>query len=121
MSLQNEAGYFLTITKTVEALVFAYKSLGVDVFYDKQSLLAGDIFEELIFEYIDTSDLFILCWSQNAAKSDYVIKAKNRALLHAYPQQSLKDATLKIIPISISPKADLPEDMINIYHFASIE
>lgn len=107
--------------KIAEALVLAYKSQGMEVFYDKHSLFAGDIFEELIFERIDSSDVFVLCWSQNAAKSEYVIKEKNRALLHAYPQQSLKDATLKILPFSITPKAELPEDMINIYHFASIE
>lgn len=108
-------------TQIAEALVLAYKSQGMEVFFDKQSLMPGEIFEEIIFDRIDSSDVFVLCWSQNAAASDYVIKEKNRALLHAYPQKSVKDATLKIIPISIQPKADLPEDMIDIYHFANIE
>lgn len=41
-----------------------------------------------IFGYIDSSDLFVLCWSKNAAASDYVAKEKSRALLRTYPQLS---------------------------------
>ena len=39
---------------------------------------------------------------------------------HAYPQKSVREATLKICPVSIAPKADLPDDMSSIYHFESI-
>lgn len=101
----------------VKNLALAYKAQGVDYFFDRDKLCAGDVYEEKIFNFIDTSDLFILCWSQNAAQSSYVAKEKSRALMHAYPQQSYKEATLKIYPISIEPRAPLPEDMKGIYNF----
>lgn len=44
--------------------------------------------------------------TKNAAASDYVAKEKGRALLRAYPQLSQRDATLKICPISIEPRAE---------------
>lgn len=101
----------------IKFLALAYKAQGVDYFYDRDSLAPGDVYEEKIFDYIDQSDLFVLCWSKNAAVSDYVAKEKGRALLRAYPQCSLRDATLKICPISIEPKADLPSDMKEVYNF----
>lgn len=101
----------------IRLLALAYKAQGVDYFYDRDSLAMGDVYGEKIFDYIDSADLFILCWSENAAKSDYVAKEKARALLRAYPQLSLTDATLKICPISIEPRADLPSDMEKIYNF----
>ena len=104
----------------IRLLALAYKAQGVDYFYDRDSLAPGDVYEEKIFDYIDSSDLFVLCWSKNAAASDYVAKEKGRALLRAYPQISQRDATLKICPISIEPRADLPSDMKEVYNFEVI-
>jgi len=104
----------------IKLLALAYKAQGVDYFYDRDSLAPGDVYEEKIFDYIDSSDLFVLCWSKNAAASDYVAKEKSRALLRAYPQLSQRDATLKICPISIEPRADLPSDMKEVYNFEVI-
>lgn len=104
----------------IKLLALAYKAQGVDYFYDRDSLAPGDVYEEKIFDYIDSSDLFVLCWSQNAAVSDYVSKEKGRALLRAYPHLSRKEATLRICPISIEPRADLPGDMKDIYNFEVI-
>ena len=104
----------------IKLLALAYKAQGVDYFYDRDSLAPGDVYEEKIFDYIDSSDLFVLCWSKNAALSDYVAKEKGRALLRAYPQLSQRDATLKICPISIEPRADLPSDMKEVYNFEVI-
>ena len=104
----------------IKLLALAYKAQGVDYFYDRDSLAPGDVYEEKIFDYIDSSDLFVLCWSKNAAASDYVAKEKGRALLRAYPQLSLKEATLKICPISIEPRTDLPSDMKEVYNFEVI-
>lgn len=101
----------------IKLIALAYKAQGVDYFYDRDSLNPGDVYEEKIFDYIDNSDLFVLCWSKNAAVSEYVAKEKGRALLRAYPQLSLKDATLKICPISIEPRAELPSDMKEVYNF----
>ena len=47
----------------------------------------------------------------SASVSNYVAKEKGRALLRAYPQLSQRDATLKICPISIESRADLPSDV----------
>ncbi len=104
----------------IKLLALAYKAQGVDYFYDRDSLAPGDVYEEKIYDYIDSSDLFVLCWSKNAAASDYVAKEKGRALLRAYPQLSQRDATLKICPISIEPRADLPSDMKEVYNFEVI-
>ena len=104
----------------IKLLALAYKAQGVDYFYDKDSLAPGDVYEEKIFDYIDSSDLFVLCWSKNAAVSDYVAKEKGQALLRAYPQLSQREATLKICPISIEPRADLPSDMKEVYNFEVI-
>lgn len=104
----------------IKLLALAYKAQGVDYFYDRDSLAPGDVYEEKIFDYIDSSDLFVLCWSKNAAVSDYVAKEKGRVLLRAYPQICQRDATLKICPISIEPRADLPSDMKEVYNFEVI-
>lgn len=104
----------------VKHIALAYKAQGVDYFFDRDKLAAGDIYEEEIFRYIDNADLFILCWSANAAKSDYVLKETTHALLRAYPQLSRQEAKLKIYPISIKPRAAYPQNMIDIYNFEEI-
>lgn len=104
----------------IKFIAMAYKAQGVEYFFDRHVLVSGDVYEEKIFDFIDMADLFILCWSQNAAKSDYVNKEKKRAMLHAYPQRRVEDATIKICPISIAPKAELPDDMKAIYTFEEI-
>lgn len=104
----------------IKFIALAYKAQGVDYFYDRDSLKPGDVYDEKIFDYIDRSDLFVLCWSKNAAVSKYVAKERGRALLRAYPQRSLKDATLKICPVSIDPRAELPSDMKDVYNFEII-
>lgn len=106
--------------KQVQHLAQAYKAQGADYFFDKHNLRGGDVYEEKILKYIDSADLFILCWSKNAAKSDYVAKEKRRALSHAFPQISRSEATLTIYPISIEPRAKLPNDMDSIYNFEVI-
>lgn len=89
-------------------------------FFDRKYLKAGDVFPQVIQDYINSADLFVLCWSKNAAVSDYVVKEKGRALLRAYPQLSQRDATLKICPISIEPRADLPSNTKEVYNFEVI-
>ena len=106
--------------ETIKHLAAAYKAQGVDYFFDRNNLGGGDVYEEKIFNYIDHADLFVLCWSANAAKSSYVAKEIKRALKHAYPQLSKEKATLKIYPISINPKASYPESMKDIYNFIEL-
>lgn len=90
-------------------------------FFDRKYLKAGDVFPQVIQDYINSADLFILCWSENASKSEYVQKERSQALKRAFPQvQPEKAAKLRIHPISIEPYAELPSDMKNYYHFGEM-
>ena len=103
---------------------FLHKGLemgGVEHFFDRDYLKAGDVFPQVIQDYINTADLFILCWSENASKSEYVEKERMQALLRAFPQvKPEKDAKLRIYPMSIEPRAELPSDMKENYHFGEL-
>ena len=103
----------------VKFMAKAYNAQGVDYFFDRDYLKAGDIYPKKIREYIDTSDLFILCWSENAAKSEYVEKEKSQALSLSKNIDD-KNGTLKIHPLSIEPRAELPSDMKDDYNFEVI-
>lgn len=90
-------------------------------FFDRKYLKAGDVFPQVIQDYINSADLFILCWSGNAAKSEYVKKERIQALGRAFPQiRPEQEAKLRIYPLSIEPHAELPNDMKDNYHFEVI-
>lgn len=90
-------------------------------FFDRKYLKAGDVFPQVIQDYINSADLFILCWSENASKSEYVDKERRQALERAFPQvKPEQDAKLRIYPMSIEPRAELPSDMKENYHFGEI-
>ena len=90
-------------------------------FFDRKYLKAGDVFPQVIKDYINSADLFILCWSENASKSEYVQKERLQALERAFPQvKPEQEAKLRIYPMSIEPRAELPIDMKNYYHFGEI-
>lgn len=102
----------------VKYIARAYDAQGVDYFFDRHYLKPGDIFPLKIKEYIDNADLFILCWSANAAKSKYVDLERRQALERAFPKvKPFEDAPLSIYPISIEPRAELPIDMRETYNF----
>lgn len=107
--------------KRVKSFHEGLKVAGIDHFFDRSYLKAGDIFPEVIQNYIDSADLFVLFWSENASRSDYVEKERLQALTRAFPQvQPRYNAKLTIYPISIQPKAELPEDMKDKYHFGEL-
>jgi len=90
-------------------------------FFDRKYLKAGDVFPQVIQDYINSADLFILCWSENASKSEYVQKERLQALERAFPQvKPEQEAKLRIYPMSIEPHAELPSDMKENYHFGEI-
>ena len=90
-------------------------------FFDRKYLKAGDVFPQVIQDYINSADLFILCWSENASKSEYVQKERLQALERAFPQvKPEQEAKLRIYPMSIEPRAELPSDMKENYHFGEI-
>lgn len=105
----------------VQYMARAYDAQGVDYFFDRHYLKPGDIFPLKIKEYIDSADLFILCWSANAAQSDYVDLERRQALERAFPKvKPFEDAPLSIYPISMEPRAELPADMRDTYNFEVI-
>lgn len=69
----------------VSFMSHAYKAQGADCFFDRDYLKGGDIFPEEIQTFINNADLFILCWSKNAAESDYVKQELAHALKLSYP------------------------------------
>ncbi len=90
-------------------------------FFDRKYLKVGDVFPKVIQDYINSADLFILCWSENASNSEYVQKERLLALERAYPQvQPEQAAKLRIYPMNIEPHAELPIDMKNYYHFGTL-
>lgn len=107
-------------SEQVKKFALAYKAQGVNYFFDRDKLGGGDIYEEKIFDFIDRADLFLLCWSKNAERSEYVTKELCRAMSHAYPQKSREEATLKIYPISIEPHAPYPSVIQKIYNVIEI-
>lgn len=107
--------------KEAEKIAKIQEALGTDVFFDKHRLKAGYIFSEEISRFIQTADTFVLCWSENAANSDYVEKERQEALALAYPQRKPREqAILSILPFNIEPHAVPPADMIEHYHFAEL-
>ena len=104
----------------VKFIAAAYKAQGVDYFYDSHYLSTGDVYNDEILEYIDNADLFVLCWSKNAADSEYVSREVERALQHAYPQVCKENATIKIYPLNIEPYADLPDNILKVYHYGFV-
>lgn len=94
---------------------------GIEHFFDCSFLKPGDVFPQVIRDYINTADLFVLFWSENAANSDYVEKERKQALGLAFPQVKPQEAAkLRIYPMSIEPRAELPSDMRDNYHFGEI-
>lgn len=104
----------------VKYIAEAYRAQGVDYFFDRHYLKAGDIYPLKIQQYINSADLFILCWSKNAAESDYVTLERHQALALAYPQVDMEKATLTIHPIGIEPRAEYPKDMNELYNFEEV-
>jgi hypothetical protein len=92
-----------------------FKALHIDFFLDKLYLDGGDKYKEKIFKYIDKADLFLLCWSENAERSEWVKKEYSYAL----ERINRPDMTLSIYPIIIKPKANPPREL-NDYHFVEL-
>lgn len=100
----------------VKGIAEGCKINGTEYFFDRHSLRAGDLFKEKILKYIEDADLFVLCWSENAAKSKWVQIERQHAL--SLIRQG--KCGLTIYPLSMPPEAPLPEDMIDKYNFAKL-
>jgi len=100
----------------VRGIAEGCKMNGSDYFFDRHTLQAGDIFKDKILRYIDNADLFVLCWSKNAAESEWVQIERKYAL----ELIERGNHQLAIYPLSIPPEAPLPEDMSDKYNFATL-
>lgn len=107
--------------QNVKFIAQAYQALGINYFFDRHYLKAGDIFPEEIKNFIKSSDLFILCWSKNATESEYMKIELEEAMQRAYPKVAYEDRSrLNIYPISIIPRAALPPDVKDYYHIIEL-
>ena len=66
--------------------------------------------------------LLLMITKKNKTKKDeYVQKERLQALERAFPQvKPEQEAKLRIYPMSIEPRAELPSDMKENYHFGEI-
>jgi|GEM_PF-5713218 len=103
--------------KKIRFLAEGFKIQGIDYFFDEHSLRTGDIYPKEIDEYILSCDVFVLCWSKNAKTSDWVMRECKLAL----QRFNNECGEIKIYPISIAPKADLPSILQDKFHFGKIE
>lgn len=76
---------------TVGGIWHSYNEVGVRCFFDRQSLTSGEEWSPRLLREIERSDLFLLCWSRNAATSEWV----ERETLHAMQRRR---ATLRKTP-----------------------
>ncbi len=100
----------------VRGFAECYLARGTYSLFDRHALQAGDIFKEKILDYINNADLFVLCWSKNAAGSEWVQIEREHAL------SLIKEgkAKLSIYPLSLKPEAPLPLDMSDKYNFGNL-
>lgn len=87
-----------------------------DYFFDRHTLKGGDIFKDKILEYINSADLFVLCWSENAASSKWVQMELN----HAMERIEKGSQTLSIYPICVPPPSPLPSLISDRYNFINL-
>lgn len=69
---------------------------GVGVWFDEWDILPGDSIVGGIEEGLSEADVFVLVWSSNASKSEWV-----GTELQAYLVRRVNDQTLRIVPIML--------------------
>lgn len=74
------------------------------------------MYRNKIREWLELSDLFILCWSKNSEQCKEVEMERHLALDIAQREGS----TSRICPFVFAPKEPIPVDMIDIYNFTEI-
>lgn len=64
----------------VSAIATAYEAAGIPYFWDRSSLESGEEWSPRLRKEIDKADLFHLCWSKAASKSEWVVTEAEHAL-----------------------------------------
>jgi hypothetical protein len=92
------------------------KAASIDFFQDLLSIEPGERWEHRLYQEIDRSDLFLLFWSSNAARSEWVTREAEYAL----KRQSISpDHMPDISPIILEgPPIPSPPDSLKAIHFA---
>jgi hypothetical protein len=66
------ASYSHDDERVVRACKAAYRALGIQLFIDKDDIIGGQVWQDVLRQSISNHDLFQLFWSQSAADSDAV-------------------------------------------------
>ncbi|MFT3727746.1 MAG: TIR domain-containing protein [Terricaulis sp.] len=66
--------------ETVSTIATAYAAAGISYFWDRSSLKSGEEWSPRLRKEIDKADLFHLCWSKSASKSEWVVTEAEHAL-----------------------------------------
>jgi hypothetical protein len=99
------------VIKRVQGL----RAAGIEFFQDVLSLEPGEQWEQRLYDEIDRCDVFLLFWSSNAAKSEWVARETDRAL--ARQRGSTMDVP-EITPIIIEGPpvaAPIPESLRHLH------
>lgn len=69
----------------VDQLELAYHALGLDYLRDIRALRSGETWSTRVLAMIDRADVFQLCWSHAASRSDHVAEEWRHALMRGEP------------------------------------
>lgn len=83
--------------ETVSAIATAYASAGVEHFWDRTSLKSGEEWHPRLRREIDRADLFHVCWSKNAADSEWVKKETEHALTRRRRNSGRPEITVQML------------------------
>lgn len=83
--------------ETVAAIATAYASAGVEHFWDRASLKSGEEWHPRLRREIDRADLFHVCWSKNAAESEWVKKETEHAITRRRRNSGKPDITVQML------------------------
>jgi hypothetical protein len=83
--------------ETVSQIATAYASAGVEHFWDRASLKSGEEWHPRLRREIDRADLFHVCWSKNAAESEWVKKETEHAITRRRRNSGKPDITVQML------------------------
>jgi hypothetical protein len=83
--------------ETVAVIATAYQMAGVPHFWDRASLKSGEEWSPRLRREIDRADLFHLCWSRQAAASEWVHKEAEHALTRRRRSNGRPDITVQML------------------------
>lgn len=84
------------------ALATAFIEYGINIWFDEWEIMPGDSIIGGIEEGLENANIFILVWSQNAKKSEWV-----GSEVKAYLHRKMKNPNIRIVPIMLD-KTPLP-------------